>query len=219
MAATTSDSPFNMASIYLPSITEIAGSHSSVLTQGRKRRIHSDWKSRVFAPGKYFIGDIGYVMSNKNFVQWNLQFGEGFFRIPDPSSGETTTFAVVATKSDEFTDNYNYHYEVSTGFLCILPWSLCTKKHVRALDDVPASLTEGLGRVLNVTEPITFEYCEGKIQITGNITSEMYLYIDTEAESDDEEDDDNDDSDTDSESTWVTDDEDDDNDASDYESA
>lgn len=194
-----SASVFDMNLIELPAPTDLGTS--------RKRRLHSDWKEAVFPPNKYFIGDIGHALSNRVYAKWNDRFSEGFFKVPHPDNnlsnlvfGVSNVNASWSTHSN-ILDNREYQYEIITGVIGIVPWELCAKKKIAT---IKCCDKDACGRIIDPKNPIKFEFCNGKFQITDVLTGEQLMYMDTDVcESTEDEESDDTDWETDSESDII----------------
>ena len=75
--------------------------------------------------GTYFIGDIFYALKNKyvDIVYENIE--EGILTLEEDGSEYTIVFDKVFGGKDRYKDCYGHEYEVESGYLGIVPFSLC----------------------------------------------------------------------------------------------
>jgi hypothetical protein len=138
--------------------------YNSFKASGRKDEILA-----TFGPGKYYLGDICYVLQDD--VYYGIWGGEdGIIHTPEGD------FVVASTNYDDGTyfDDKGNKYGVDAGVIGLVPLSLATKENPGVK----------LGTIIEVKKQINFNAQNGHFHI--NWDGSNYLIIDTEGESEEQ---------------------------------
>lgn len=111
----------------------------------------------VLPPGKYYIGDVCYVLDEEHYNTWDRQgFNNGLVKIEDVGS-----FAVAKTAWGDgcYTGTDKVQYGVDAGNIGLVPLHMCAKGEEWAA---------GMGAVYEfVDHDVVFTYSAGVFRIKG----------------------------------------------------
>lgn len=135
-----------------------------------------------FPPGKYYIGDLCYVINDKLWDRFcemttvGYDVLDGYFKWEDKFLWTHST----AYGDGGYFDNHGKEYCVDAGLIGVLPFDLISK-HLNGVAH--------LGNVVEFAKPFTCEYDDGKFFIGDDITidTDPSYHEDEEEEYDDSE--------------------------------
>lgn len=136
-----------------------------------------------FGPGKYFLGDICYVLKDEIYNDvWGKKhkYEEGVFAVRDANLSSDESFAVAPTAwgDGKYFDDQNRSYCVDAGVIGIVPISMWKT----TAGDI---VERGLGTILDIKGKLVMNAEAGIFKI---MADNEEILIDTKNEDEDDED-------------------------------